>query len=228
MAIFIGRNIEDNTKMWLNQRRVDFVEQPLIDIRLNTPNASFLHGIDAKNKSWVLSSKWAVNWLLRYHNQIGFESGEKVFCISAKQALALKQITSKIFISEQNNSESLSKLVKEKCEEELRIFLKGNRSRQITADNAFEVVVYINTLLTPCIEEEYDAYLFFSPSGIESFVYAGNQIPANADIIVIGETTAKMARNKFKNEVVVSDSPNELAMLKLAVVLQQKKELNAV
>lgn len=228
MAISISRNIEESSKEWLTQSQVGYLSQPLIDIQLLAPDYSFFQKIAEQKKQWIVSSKWAVKWLMIHHQKIGLKLNDTVFCLSEKQANSLSEIASNVQLAEEKNTVSLSKLLQQKSKNELKIFLKGNRSLQIPVEGVMELDVYENSLLKPTVEKEFDAYLFFSPSGIESFIQGGNTIPEYSTIIAIGETTAQKARTEFSNIIHVSPKQSELEMIQFATAVLNRKQLNEV
>ncbi len=71
-----------------------------------------------------------------------------------------------------------------------------------------ECIVY-ETKLTPIkVHKYYDALLFFSPSGVESFL-SENQIAADTTLFSIGKTTALALKQKVNNEVIVATQPDK-------------------
>lgn len=228
MAIFIGRNIEKETKAWLGQHQVEFVEQPLIEIELKEPNFYFFHKYANLKKNWIVSSKWSVKWLLLNYKNIGFHSEDIVFCLSEKQALELKRIAKNIKVAKAKNTASLLGLIQKTSSDGVKIFLKGNRSLELAIQKLEEIEVYENKLLKPQVSASFDAILFFSPSGIESFIKGGNKIPDYSTIVSIGETTAAKARAEFPNEIIISQNQNEFEMVNLAYLTISQKQINMV
>ena len=216
MTIFIGRNIERNTKIWLKENKVDYIALSLIDIRLKPVDFSFLPKRNEDSISFVVSSNWAAQWLLNFHQQIQLSSIDNIYCISQKQAELLSGLGCLISVSENQNRKSLEHLLKEKSAKNL-VFLKGNRTKSFNNSQIKEIEVYDNQILKPELKKVFEAYLFFSPSGILSFIEGGNTIPGNSNVFVIGETTAEKARECFSNPVFVSPRQNELSVVKLAV-----------
>jgi len=226
MAIFIGRNIEDHSRLWLIKNKIDFIEQPLIHIQLVKPNYSFFAKIAKQKKHWIITSQWAAKWLQLYHSTIGFKSDDSVFCLSKKQATIVGEFAEVVFVSQEKNFRALTKLLYN--ENGLKIFLKGNRASNTFGLDLIEVEVYQNSLTRPMLEKEFETYLFFSPSGIESFIQGGNTLPDYSTIITIGETTAEKARSKFSNAAVVSPRQDELKMIQLATCVKNREQLNSI
>lgn len=223
MAIFIGRKLEEASRKWLLQKEVAFSEEPMIEVQLLDVNSSVFTKITSVDKNWIVTSKHAALWLLAHHAEIGFHATDTVFCISEKQAAILKRIIQSIVPAKEKNSKSLIQQVRNEKRTSATVYLKGNRSLQLKGLETFDVEVYQTSLLKPKVKDSFDSYLFFSPSGLESFVEGDNQIPEQSKIIVIGDTTAKYARNAFTNEVITSASASEFEMVEMAYQMAKVK-----
>lgn len=69
-----------------------------------------------------------------------------------------------------------------------------------------KIEVYHTQLLYPIIEKKYDALVFFSPSGVESFV-KNNSIEKEM-IFAIGQTTTKSLQNYTNNPIFTAEKEN--------------------
>ena len=80
-----------------------------------------------------------------------------------------------------------------------------------------ELVVY-KTVETPVfIEKDYDAILFFSPSGVNS--YFNLNIPHEATLLVaIGETTAAALRQNTNNKMLIASKPSKETMVEETLI----------
>jgi uroporphyrinogen-III synthase len=175
--------------------------------------------------SWVVTSQWSVRWLAENHHRLGLGAMDKFFCLSSQQEEILARITRQNHTAETPNVDSLIKKIKEEHQEGDIIYLRGNRSlKHIKKDlkKVKEVVVYDNQPIRVHIKNPFDAYIFFSPSGIQSFIEAGNTIPPSASIYTIGHTTGGEARSCFPNAIYESSAQDELAFLQH--VVKQLKE----
>ena len=75
-----------------------------------------------------------------------------------------------------------------------------------------EIPVY-ETIATPhTVDAPFDAVLFFSPSGVDSF-FTSNRVPPGAVAFTIGETTAARAREHTDTPVISSPSPTQEALM---------------
>lgn len=75
-----------------------------------------------------------------------------------------------------------------------------------------EIVCYNTFSKSIEIENNYDAYAFFSPSGVKSY-FKQYDIPEKACIFAIGETTAKEIKKWTKKEVLISNIPETKPLL---------------
>ncbi|WP_347840091.1 uroporphyrinogen-III synthase [uncultured Draconibacterium sp.] len=222
MAVFIGRTIQPQSEKLLRKHGLEFKAQPLIATDYCLPDARFFQARKNKPDAWIISSKNAALWLSQYYQQIGFAKTDTIFCLSENQEKLLKKLGAKILVSEKKNSKSLEDLVKKEYRENCLVFLKGDRAEGFRYIRPLEIVVYRTTLLKPKIDKTYQLYLFFSPSGIESFSIAGNRLESQAQIIAIGETTAQKARSVFSNRVKTCFNQTEQEMVKKAICEAQK------
>jgi uroporphyrinogen-III synthase len=87
-----------------------------------------------------------------------------------------------------------------------------------------EVVVYNTTSVPVTLTKKYDAIMFFSPSGVESFMSA-NEIMPDTILFAIGKTTARALKGRVSNEVFISDSPLKKQVID-EVIAYFKKETN--
>jgi uroporphyrinogen-III synthase len=75
-----------------------------------------------------------------------------------------------------------------------------------------EIEVYRTELQPQLMEENFDAVLFFSPSGVKSF-FSSNTIDASATCFAIGPTTAAEIEVYTKNKIVVAGQPGKKEMI---------------
>jgi uroporphyrinogen-III synthase len=133
-----------------------------------------------------------------------------VFCLdSATQDAVLKYFPEDQIKGTGANAESLAASIAEAGVKEL-VFFCGNK-RMDTLPGLLkghgivvnEQIVY-NTMETPQrLSTEYDAVLFFSPSGVQSF-FKSNTLKQNAVIFAIGTTTAQAIKEYSDNEIIVA------------------------
>ncbi|MBN2637197.1 MAG: uroporphyrinogen-III synthase [Prolixibacteraceae bacterium] len=230
-SIFIGRNLADETRNWLRDNNVSFTEKPLIRVEYHLPDFSFFNQLKKEERNWVITSNHVAHWLKKYNTEIEFNPCDTLFCLSQKQSEIVAEIADNIFISEQKNAMSVAELVNINCIGKSVIYLKGDKSlntlqTEIDSVNIqlYETVVYRNIPVHQKITSNFDAYLFFSPSGIESFVEAGNTIQKSARIFTIGRTTQNKAKQIFSNQVSESPFQEETRFIEFAVNQLKKSQ----
>ncbi len=223
-SIFIGRKLSLITRKWLESEQIRFIEQPLIRINYKRPELAFFKSFGDEPKRWVVTSSYAAYWVLRFADKIGLHKNDKVYCLSERQQSILKECNVQAIRPDSPSASSLAELLVQEDEGLQVIYLRGNKSlnhlpEQLTANNIDwqAVEVYQNTSIEIFLNEVFDGYLFFSPSGIESYKQAGNFPEPKADIVAIGNTTAQAAWKEFPNKVLVSPEQEELSFVKYAI-----------
>ncbi|MBI49156.1 MAG: hypothetical protein CL850_02575 [Crocinitomicaceae bacterium] len=163
----------------LEQAGIELFHRDFISIRF-TDNLN-----KTTNQIVMISSKNAL------YEGINFE-GKSVYCVGSKTAKAIEAYGGNVAgIFE--NSKAMAKEVSSL--EKPATFVCGSR-RMPEVENAFkatdlEIIEAYNTILTPSeIKGDFEAALFYSPSGVESF-FSSNSYTGNA--ICIGQTTEKEA-----------------------------------
>lgn len=95
------------------------------------------------------------------------------------------------------------------------VFFCGNKRLDTLPDNLsrrgfqlIEIEVYQTKLNAKKVEDGYDGILFFSPSGVESYLME-NTILENAVLGAIGKTTAQYLKERVTNEIVIAAKPDK-------------------
>lgn len=160
----------------------------------------------------VFTSANSVRSVFEKH-QIATSFFDVVFCVGSKTKQLLESFGIKVALMA-NNALELAELLAARFAQntegikEISWFcgnLRNNDLPQIMAENGVLVTEYLvyQTKLNPVVvEETYDAILFFSPSGIESFIKKNK--PNSRPVVCIGSTTATKAIEFFDN-VYISD-----------------------
>ena len=128
-----------------------------------------------------------------------------IYCVGKRTKRLIEKKIGKV-VQDENSAEKLAHYLVENVKGKEVTFFCGNKKREelsaILAENNIEVneIECYQTSLTPRkLDGKYNGILFYSPSGIESFLKENKA----TDIVAfcIGETTAAMANNYFKNVV---------------------------
>ncbi len=142
------------------------------------------------------------------------------YCVGEKTKLALVTNGQKVNKMTEYASELADYLVKNHKNDSFHFFCGNIRSDEIPSklkENNIsfeEIEVYKTTLNPKSFERQFDAILFFSPSGVRSF-FSENEING-AKAICIGKTTASEAK-KYTENVVISNTTTVESVIAKAV-----------
>jgi uroporphyrinogen-III synthase len=194
------------------ERIIDFTSQKKFNIALTSANA-----VDVLNNYMTAhDSFYLIKW--------------NIFCLSGKtkQAILNAKFLQKNIIGEAKKASELGKKIIEVGADEI-IFFCGDKKRDelprllFEADIKVHEVVLYETVETPVtIDDHFDAILFFSPSGVQSFFFA-NELKENVICFSIGPTTATSISTFTRNKIIDSLEPDPGMMLEeLIEYLKQK------
>jgi uroporphyrinogen-III synthase len=176
--------------------------------------------------NFVCSSQNAVIALSEYaHRQDqAMLKSARWYCVGTQTAEALEQLGFKVNHCSEN-AETLIEEVLKPLNDRILWFSGVRKTRALEQFIINKGCDYIDCYLTRLVEKSfnsaYDALLFFSPSGVESFLKANEMGRAHA--FCIGETTAKAVRPHTE---ALSVSPKATSMqLVLEVIKHFKKDL---
>lgn len=158
------------------------------------------------NNYLIFTSKEAVKSVLKSEEK----NVHSISCLcvgsKTKSFLEKKGFT---VIESADYAEDLIQVIDSKYKENSFTFFCGN-IRKNTIPNYFqqnkiaynEIIVYETTLKPQQIKEPFDGILFFSPSGVNSFLEKNTL--ENKTCFCIGTTTAKVLENRTKNIIIAS------------------------
>ena len=184
---------------------IDLLEQDFIEIE----NINFeLKNI---NENLIFSSQNAVLSLMEQTNWEELKN-KNVFCVGIKTKELLEQNGFKVDVYMDYASE-LAEIITLIYKKEIFTFFSGNLRKETLPKalkdaqiNFNEIEVY-QTILAPfkiSVEEKFDGILFFSPSGVESYL-VDNKIKTET-CFCIGETTAS-ALEKITKNIIIAETP---------------------
>lgn len=172
-----------------------------------------------KNKiqNVVLSSQNAVESLLQSFSPIELDF-VNIYCVGRRTKRLIERKIKKVSHVENSAKELANYLSKQKELKEVTYFcgdIRRDELQQILASNNItvnEVEVYRTMFNERKFTEDFKGVMFYSPSGVQSFINH-NQVK-EAVAFCIGETTAAEA-SKYFNEVKVAKTPSIESVLKL-------------
>jgi uroporphyrinogen-III synthase len=232
-VFFIGEKLSQVTRQWLKKQHVQYIEQPFFRIEYKKPKLAFFETMQKTPKQWVVPSTYSAHWLLRFGSQVGFTENDSLYCWSEFQAKILRKLNLSVFVSSYSNVGELANLVMSQNQGEAVLFLHGDtlHNEITTVFSAFpiqysEVEVYKNTPIEKFVNGFFDAYLFFSPSGIDKFKASGNFPNPTSPILAIENATAREAWRAFTNKVYLSPEQEELSFVQYSVARWRAENKN--
>jgi len=173
-----------------------------------------IEGIDAP---FIFTSQNAV---VGFERNVALNIESKVcFCLNGATQTALESSGWKI-IATANSSERLAqKIIQSNIHE--AIFCCGNIRMDVIPNklqhaeiHLREFVVYETIFNPKVIENHFDAIVFFSPSGVESF-FKMNRLQDPTKIYCLGEITASSLNIKAFKNIVISPTSTSNSLLKI-------------
>ena len=159
--------------------------------------------------NYIFTSKNAVKAFLNQTKDLN-KTKFNAFCVGEKTKSILVENGLKVVAMAEYASELAKNIVK-RNQNETFIFLCGNKRRDelldvLTKHNVQykEVEVYHTHLNPKGFQRDFDGILFFSPSGVRS--YLSENSLGNSTLFCIGETTATEAQKHSKN-VIIANKP---------------------
>jgi uroporphyrinogen-III synthase len=183
-----------------------FINNKTLNIALTSANA-----VDALNSYMHVSDAYyVVNW--------------NIFCLSGKtrQAVINALLLKKNILGEASNATELASKIISKGVKEIVFFCSDRRRDELPAAlrnaniKVHEVVVYETTETPVTVTSDFDAVLFFSPSGVQSF-FSANELNEDSVCFAIGRTTATSIATFTQNKIINSAAPDAGMMIEEVV-----------
>ncbi|MFY0254002.1 uroporphyrinogen-III synthase [Chitinophaga sp. 30R24] len=210
--------------------RIDVKE--LIQIK-HLPDESLMgienmHRVFHEDKVLVFTSAQAIKVLQQhYTNQYihRFEpGGQRICCISGKtRQEAEKAFPGCSILAEAPYGQNLALAIIALGIREVEFFCSNIRrdelpdTLQAAGVTVHEHVIY-ETVPAPLVTAtSYDGILFFSPSGVKSYLSA-NQLDPKTICFAIGETTAATLREHTNNKIIISTGTDKASTVKTAIL----------
>ncbi len=189
-----------STKRLLPQQRqrlvmagLQVVDRPFI----KTQSVSFK--FPKREASWIFTSQNAVKAVFEQQNS-AHQRASNIYCVGEKTKQLLERFGQKVTKNTNNSSDLASFLIKN-VKNHSFLFFCGNKKMDTlgqeltTAGMAIEEVVVYETILHPHkLQQSFDALLFFSPSGVESFLQK-NSIGASKCFCIGSSTAAPLMKH---------------------------------
>ncbi|PKA82852.1 uroporphyrinogen-III synthase [Ulvibacter sp. MAR_2010_11] len=193
-----------STKVLTESQKASIISNGIALIDYNAINVTLKPTFTPKKvKNAIFSSKNAVKSIKKYNSDLFSGNIENCFSVGKTTTQFLTENGQKVTKTTQNASELAEFIIKNHKNDAFYFFCGSRRRDDIPAAlkkakiEHFEVKTYQTELKPRYFDEIFDGILFFSPSGVESFV-AENKI-AQSTAFCIGATTASKAKKYTKN-----------------------------
>ncbi len=205
------RKLSESQKQLLSSANFLLDDQDFIDV----VNRDF--EIDEVKEYLIFTSQNAVESVLE-NEKIAEIKTRKCFCVGEKTRTMLEQNGFEVIVSSDYASELASVICNQFVKSSFTFFC-GNLRRDVLPDSlrlaaiGFDEVEVYETVLTPHkADENLNGIMFFSPSGVQSFLKLN--VLQDEVCFCIGGTTAKSLRG-ITNKVVIANQPTiESTLLK--------------
>jgi len=208
-TVLSTKNLKENQKLLLLNAGISLVQYAAIKIDYlpiecptNIENAIFT----------------SQNAVKAFFENVSSRAIDNCFCVGKKTKSMLEENGQNVVKMTEYASELADYLVKNHKNDSFQFFCGNIRSDEIPSKlkenniNFKEAEVYKTTLNPKKFERQFDAVLFFSPSGVRSFV-SENKIN-NSKAICIGNTTASEAKIYTENVVIANATTVESVIAK--------------
>jgi uroporphyrinogen-III synthase len=203
IQILSTKKLSGEQKQALTDANLDVVDTDFIQ----TQNKSF--ELKDLNDNLIFTSQNAVHSVLSDPKSKQLKS-KNVFCVGLKTKILLSESGFNV-VAYTGYASDLAEIITLIYRNESYTFFSGNLRRETLpqalkeADVKFNEIKVYETSLTPQkIKTAVDAILFFSPSGVES--YLKENIIKKETCFCIGETTAE-ALHKITKNIIIADQP---------------------
>jgi len=203
IQILSTKKLSGEQKQALTDANFDVIDTDFIQ----TQNKSF--ELKDLNENLIFTSQNAVHSILSHPKAEELKS-KNVFCVGLKTKILLSESGFNV-VAYTGYASDLAEIITLIYRNESYTFFSGNLRRETLpqalkdADVKFNEIQVYDTSLTPQkIKTAVDAILFFSPSGVESYL-KDNTIKKET-CFCIGETTAEALQNITKN-IIIADQP---------------------
>ena len=215
--------MENQIRILSTKKLLESQKQLLLSANFAVEEADFINVVNKHfeiktiNDFLIFTSQNAVESVLE-NEKIAEIKTRKCFCVGEKTRALLEQNGFEVIVSSDYASELASIICNQYYKSSFTFFC-GNLRRDILPDSltlaevVFEEVEVYETVLTPHkADENLNGILFFSPSGVQSFLKMN--VLQDEICFCIGGTTAKSLRSITKKVVIANQPTIESTLIK--------------
>jgi len=204
IKILSTKILSENLKEIFDDNKFDLFEHDFIKI------GSLNFELPNHDGSWIFTSQNAVNAVFSISKSMDLIFN-KIYCVGENTKSVLSKKGQKV-VKNLKNSSKLANFISKHAKNEKFIFCRSDIKNDNFTDffkkekiDLKEIVVYDNQPNSIALKDKFEAIMFYSPSGIKSFL-KNNQL-GSSHCICIGETTASYAKN-YSSYVVSCKTPS--------------------
>lgn len=213
-TILSTKKLLPNQKQALLDANISLIEEDFIETKIKD------FQLKSINQNLIFTSQNAVQSILQ-HPKCDELKGKNIFCVGMKTKDLLEENGFNV-IAYTGYAADLAEIISLIYGKETFTFFSGNLRRDVLPNTlnengiAFnEIEVYETLLTSKKINEKLDGILFFSPSGVESYLKLN--IIKNEMCFCIGETTAEALENKKIKNIIIAEKPTVEDVIEKAI-----------
>jgi len=215
IKILSTKILSENLKEIFDDNKFDLFEHDFIKI------GSLNFELPNHDGSWIFTSQNAVNAVFSISKSMDLIFN-KIYCVGENTKSILSKKGQKV-VKNSKNSSKLANFISKNAKNEKFIFCRSDIKNDNFTDffkkekiDLKEIVVYNNQPNSITLNDKFEAIMFYSPSGINSFL-KNNKLDSSY-CICIGDTTASYAKN-YSSNVVSCKTPSIKHVIKKTIKL---------
>lgn len=230
MRLLITKILDRSERTYLEELQLSYRDVASIQIQydLSDEQAAAIRRMAEQDLVAVFTSKNAVQAIRRALDTIPCRW--KIICTAPGTEMLISQwLGQEAIIFSGADGAAVAAFIQKADLEQKFIYFCGHKRRQVIPDTLRnlrkdweEIVVYGHQPLNPKVSGVYDYYLFFSPSGVYSFL-KNNAIPQRATAVAIGATTAACLQEHQAAKMLTAAEPSLSSMIQTIIDYEAKK-----
>lgn len=219
------KKLEPSLVELAKENGIEIIEQEFISIKPIWNQETYdriIRIVNIETQNIALTSANAVDVLNSYmhFSDTYLVVDWNIFCLSGKTKKAILNalLLRKNIVGEATDATELANKIIAKGVKEIIFFCSNKRREELPASlkkaniKVHEVVLYETAETPVTVDKDFDAVLFFSPSGVQSF-FSANELNEDSICFAIGRTTATSVATFTQNSIVKSTAPDTQKMV---------------
>lgn len=199
---------EINKEWLINQLGTEVKIECLPSLKIELLDENLIQNqINLNSKQFIITSQNSVSAIKNLKIDGDF------FVVGKKTASKLRELNFNVTLETDYAQELAPELLKYNAEKKWNFFC-GNTRRDLLVNeltknghSVNEIITYHSTPVFHKVEQDFDAYVFFSPLSFQSFV-KNNSVPINSTIFTVGKTTTSAVEKEYPNHnIITAETP---------------------